>query len=57
MKPNIARRAGALLAFALAYAGTIVLGYRFFFESEAISAFWPASGLLLGALLVSRTAG
>lgn len=43
-----------LALFALAHAGAVVLGFEFYFEPEIVATFWPASGLLLGALLVSR---
>ena len=45
----------ALALFAVVYCAVAALGNTFYFEPEIIAAFWPASGLFLAALLVSRT--
>jgi signal transduction histidine kinase len=40
--------------FALAYFGAGILGNIFYFEPESVATFWPASGLFLAVLLLSR---
>lgn len=40
--------------FALAYFGAGILGNIFYFEPENVATFWPASGILLAVLLLSR---
>jgi signal transduction histidine kinase/CheY-like chemotaxis protein len=46
---------GAFVAlFALAYFGAGILGNIFYFEPEKVATLWPASGLFLAVLLLSR---
>jgi signal transduction histidine kinase/CheY-like chemotaxis protein len=46
---------GVLVAlFALAYFGAGILGNIFYFQPEKVATFWPASGLFMSVLLLSR---
>jgi signal transduction histidine kinase len=46
---------GAVVAlFALVYFGAGILGNIFYFTPEKVATFWPASGLFLAVLLLSR---
>ncbi len=40
--------------FALAYFGAGILGNIFYFQPEKVATFWPASGVFLAVLLLSR---
>jgi signal transduction histidine kinase/CheY-like chemotaxis protein len=40
--------------FALAYFGAGILGLIFYFDPEHVATFWPASGVFLAVLLLSR---
>jgi signal transduction histidine kinase/DNA-binding response OmpR family regulator len=48
------RRGGLVALFALAYFGAGILGNIFYFQPEKVATFWPASGLFLSVLLLSR---
>ena len=57
MKTGAARvlEQGAWVAlFALAYFGAGIIGNIFYFEPERVATFWPASGIFLAGLLLSR---
>lgn len=43
-----------LLLFVPLFLGTTFLGYEFYLTPESVSAFWAASGVLLGFLLITR---
>jgi len=46
---------GAWVAlFALAYFGAGILGILFYFQPDRVATFWPASGVFLAGLLLSR---
>ena len=43
-----------VVLFALAYFGAGILGNIFYFQPEKVATFWPASGLFVAVLLLSR---
>lgn len=48
------RWAATFVCFALPYAATAALGLTLLVEPHGVAAAWPASGLLLGAFLITR---
>jgi signal transduction histidine kinase/DNA-binding response OmpR family regulator len=52
--PRVFQQGAFVGLFALAYFGAGILGNIFYFEPENVATFWPASGILLAVLLLSR---